>query len=332
MTAFDCRRFLLITFALLSISPASAASNAFAGNANVGLGDHHETVDVGGLARTYIVHVPAGFYGKMKLPAVIMLHGAGGSGEQAIGQTGWSAKGDKDDFLAVYPDGTPPDPARPARFLLNPRLWNEGSNRGSPNIKRPDDIAFISAIIDHLESAYDADSNRIYVTGFSNGASMTYRAGVDLSNRIAAIAPVAGNLQFASLNAAAPVPLLYIVGTQDPLIPLAGGDVKLPWGNVVTQPPVIRSIDAWRQMLGCGGGQTKLEYDGVKEVEYDQCAKGGEIVMYTIEGQGHIWPGGGNRLPAQWVGNPTDKLNATDVIWEFFKAHPKTVPTASAKR
>jgi polyhydroxybutyrate depolymerase len=77
-------------------------------------------------------------------------------------------------------------------------------------------------------------------------------------------------------------------------------------------------------MLECSPEvKTALDRNGVREIIYDKCAKGGEVVYYTVEGLGHIWPGGKNKLPAKWVGNPNDKLNATDVIWDFFKANPR---------
>jgi len=86
-------------------------------------------------------------------------------------------------------------------------------------------------------------------------------------------------------------------------------------------------------MLGCGPQVTTAnERNGVNEVSYNQCAKGGEVVYYTVNGLGHIWPGGQNRLPEKSVGKPSNALNATDVIWDFFKSHPRTdTPTLARK-
>ncbi len=291
-------------------------------------GDHNESLKVGAgankMTRTFVVHVPAGFDGKSKLPVVIMLHGAGGGGEGAIAQTGWGAKSDREGFIAVFPDGTPPRAALPARFLTNPRLWNDGSGRGAIGVERVDDLGFISAMIDFLEARYAADPARIYCTGFSNGASMTFSVGLNLSNRIAAIAPVSGHLWYKERQLAYPVPLLYIIGRDDPLNPIEGGEVKLPWGSTLTQPPVEDSLKEWERMLGCGPEVQTASGNGVREITYDHCAKGGEVVYYRVRGLGHVWPGGQNRLPEKWVGKPSDSLNATDVIWEFFKTHPRT--------
>ena len=92
----------------------------------------------------------------------------------------------------------------PAQFLTNPRLWNDGSGRGTIGVEHVDDLGFISAMIDFLEARYSADPARIYCTGFSNGASMTFSVGLNLSDRIAAIAPVAGHSGSAKNNS--PIP------------------------------------------------------------------------------------------------------------------------------
>jgi polyhydroxybutyrate depolymerase len=224
-------------------------------------------------------------------------------------------------------------PKLPARFLTNPRLWNDGSGRGAAGVEKADDIGFFSAMIDYVEARYSADPDRIYCTGFSNGASMTFSVGLNLANRVAAIAPVSGHLWYREKQLAYPVPLMFIVGTDDPLNPIAGGNVKLPWGNTQYHPPIADSLKEWERMLGCGPQVTTAETrKGIDEVTYDQCEKGGEVVYYTVKGLGHIWPGGRNRLPEQWVGQPSNELNATEVIWEFFKAHPRTTISTLARK
>ncbi|MGH7923255.1 MAG: alpha/beta hydrolase family esterase [Candidatus Binatus sp.] len=308
----------------------SAAAAAATSAAVPAPGNHNESIEVGAgankMTRTFIVHVPPRFDGKSKVPVVIMLHGAGGSGEGAMAEAGWAAKADREGFVAVFPDGSPPRPMVPARFLLNPRLWNDGSGRAI-GVDHVDDIGFISAMIDFLEARYAADPSRIYCTGFSNGASMTFSVGLNLSNRIAAIAPVSGHLWYHEKQLAYPVPLLFIIGTDDPLNPIAGGNVRLPWGKTEDVPPIEDSLKEWERMLGCGPEVRTSRGNGVLEITYDQCARGGEVEYDRVKGLGHVWPGGTNRLPQKWVGKPSNNLNATDVIWEFFKAHPRTPAT-----
>jgi polyhydroxybutyrate depolymerase len=311
----------------------TAVSSAMADAAPPTPGNHSESLEVGAgagrMTRTFIVHVPPGFDGKSKVPVVFMLHGAGGSGAGAMPETGWDAKSDREGFIAVFPDGTSPHPMLPARFLLNPRLWNDGSGRGAIGVERVDDLGFISKMIDFVEARYAADPARIYCTGFSNGASMTFSVGLNLSNRIAAIAPVSGHLWYRQKQLAYPVPLLFIIGTADPLNPIDGGNVKLPWEVTQYHPPVEDSLKEWERMLGCGPEVQTARSKGVVEITYNECAKSGEVEYYTVKDLGHIWPGGKNQLPEKWVGKPSDNLNATDVIWDFFKAHPRTAATKS---
>ncbi|HZC47254.1 MAG TPA: PHB depolymerase family esterase [Candidatus Acidoferrum sp.] len=318
----------IVTATILTTALFSATAGGPANQPIPAPGNHDESLEVGAgagkITRTFIVHVPPGFDGKSKVPVVIMLHGAGGSGAGAITETGWDAKADREGFIAVFPDGAPPHPMLPARFLLNPRLWNDGSGRGAISVAQVDDLGFISAMIDFLEARYAADPARIYCTGFSSGASMTFSVGLNLSNRIAAIAPVSGHLWYREKQLEYPVPLLFIIGRDDPLNPIAGGNVKLPWGTTQYHPPVEDSLTEWERMLGCGPQVETTRGNGVREIVYDQCAKGGEVEYYNVKGLGHVWPGGKNQLPEKWVGQPSDKLNATDVIWEFFKAHPRT--------
>jgi polyhydroxybutyrate depolymerase len=287
-------------------------------------GNHNESLEVGAgahrMTRTFIVHVPPGFDAKSKVPVVIMLHGAGGSGEDAIAVTGWDVKSDREGFISVFPDGIPPNPALPAQFLQNPRRWNDGHAPTSV-----DDVGFISAMIDFLEARYAADPARILCAGFSNGASMTFSVGLNLSNRIAAIAPVSGHLWSRETRLTYPVPLLFIIGTKDPLNPIDGGNVKLPGGKIEYRPPIDDSLKEWERMLGCGPEVQTARGNGVLEITYNDCAAGGEVEYYRVRGLGHIWPGGRSQLPEELVGKPSDNLKATDAIWEFFKTHPRTL-------
>ena len=319
--------------AVFAAALISATAGAPANQPIPAPGNHDESLVVGTrsnkMTRTFIVHVPPGFDGKSKVPVVIMLHGAGGSGANAIAETGWDGKSDREGFIAVFPDGTTAHPQEPARFMLNPRLWNDGSGRGAVGVQQVDDLGFISAMIDFLEAHYSADPARTYCTGFSNGASMTFSVGLNLSDRIAAIAPVSGHLWYRQQQLRYPVPLLFIIGSEDPLNPIKGGNVKLPWGVTQYHPPVEDTLKEWERMLGCGPQVQTARGNGVTEITYDQCAKGGEVQYYRVHGLGHVWPGGKNRLPEKWVGQPSDNLNATDVIWAFFKAHPRPAPSAA---
>jgi polyhydroxybutyrate depolymerase len=315
---------LAIAMLAISVAPHRVSAAAKPAGSPIAPWDRVETLKVGNLNRHFIVHVPPGFDAKQKLAVVIMLHGAGGTGQGAISMTNWDQKADHENFIAVFPDGMPVNPKRAAAFLTNPQLWNDESGRNArAGFQSNEDVGFISQIIDTLESRYDADPKRIYVTGFSNGASMTFTIGVELSDKVAAIAPVAGHLWLRGKQLKHPVPLIYIIGRTDPLEPLNGGVARLPWGRL-EQPPIEESLAEWRRMLGCPAKpNADASGGGVEKIQFSQCSNGGAVVEYFIDDMGHVWPGGKNRLPERIVGKSSDKLNATDVIWDFFKSHPR---------
>ena len=290
----------------------------------LGSGDHALAVRVGDLERHYTVHIPPRYENRRSIPVVMMFHGAGGTAKGAIRQTGWTAKADEAGFLVVFPEATPPDPRKPARFRGNPQIWNDGSGRGHAGRRNIDDVGFVSALIDDLASRFAVDPERIYVTGFSNGASMAFRLGAELSSRIAAIAPASGHLWLKEPRLERPVPLIYIIGTEDPLNPLEGGEVSAPRGRARSRkPPVRDSVLAWAKLDGCRLEPAVLyDKDEVKGIAYAPCNGGSEVLFYTIEGMGHTWPGGKSRLPEWMVGKTSDKIKATDLIWEFFEKHP----------
>ena len=281
-------------------------------------------LQVGDRARHYIVHVPPTYDGRRRTPIVVMLHGGGGTARAAMVETGWSMKADKSGFLAVFPEGTAPDSSKPSRFAGNPQTWNDGSGRFYSGQNKIDDVGFMNALLDDLIARFTVDTRRIYVTGFSNGASMAFRLGVEMGQRIAAVAPVSGYLWLKKPKLEHPVPLLYMIGTEDPLVPLEGGKVKPPWAPAEIRLPARDSVTKWAEMLGCPPEpKVDREKEGIKILTYGPGKSGAEVVFYIIEGMGHTWPGGKRLLPERVVGKTTDKIKANDVIWDFFRKHPR---------
>lgn len=233
------------------------------------------------------------------------------------------AKSDRSGFILVTPEATRPYPDKPASFTSNPQTWNDGSGRFLSGIQKVDDVGFIGNLITELQKTYKIDQFRIFCTGFSNGAAMTLRVGAQLSEKFAAIAPIAGHFWLDEQPLKQPVPLLYIIGTEDPLNPIEGGDIKLPSGKVEHHPPVQETFDKWVRMLSCPSDpKTISDKNGVKVVAYEGCNKGSEINYCTVEGLGHVWPGAKvSLLPESMVGKPSNKLIANDMVWDFFTKH-----------
>ena len=287
-------------------------------------GTHTFTIMDKGVERRYLLHVPPTYTPARKWPLVVMFHGGGGTAKLAMRETGWAEKADKEGFLAVFPEGTSPDATRPARFRDNAQTWNDGSKR--PNIgavkRGVADIEFVSMMLADLMLRFSVDERRIYATGFSNGASMTFRVARELSPLIAAAAPVAGADWLDDKTPERPVPLLYITGTADPLNPIGGGEIRIGPKVFGTKPTIQEMIGKWVKMLGCSD-ETRVVYaqDGATGIAYGLPGEAAKVMLYTIEAHGHHWPGGKSALPESLTGRNTAKMKATDVIWEFFKKH-----------
>jgi polyhydroxybutyrate depolymerase len=291
----------------------------------------HDDVD-----RRYLLHVPGDLdpaRPARATPLVMMLHGAGGSAEHVARAYGWRELADREHFLAVFPEGTRPDlpPAttqRAGTALRNPRLWNDGSGRGPAGRRKVDDIGYLAAVLDDVARRCNVDADRVYCTGFSNGASMTFSAGVQLSDRFAAVAPISGHLWLADPKPKSPRPMFFLTGDADPLNPLAGGEAPSPFGGAPKQkPPIQKSIDAWVTLLGLDPAKPTMirDDDNVRALRYaDEAGDASrEVVFYVVNGLGHEWPGRPRVLPRRMTGGASNAVDATALVWEFFKNHPR---------
>lgn len=282
---------------------------------------HVQFLSWSGVTRRYLIHAPAGWDGHTRLPVVVMLHGAGGTASWTLKETKWAAHADTHRFWLVLPDGMPVDPSRPPKFLSNPQVWNDGGMGGLAARARHDDVGFLGAVLDDIERRHGLDPRRIYATGFSNGAAMTFRLATELSPRLAAIAPVAGHCKIEHPHPARPVPTLFMIGDSDPLVPFLGGQVVSPWTKEVgVRPPIEGSLERWAKAINCQPtAQVVEDQDGVRVYRYPPNEGGAEMVVYTIAGLGHHWPGGLGRLKKSIAGEPSGKVQANEIIWEFFK-------------
>jgi polyhydroxybutyrate depolymerase len=263
---------------------------------------------VDGVERSYFLYVPAGHHRSASPALVLVFHGAGGRAQGFARHTGFSAVAEREGFIVAYPQGLE-------------RRWNDGRGNGTPH----DDVGFVRALLDTLQRELGIDPHRIYATGISNGAMFSYRLACDLPEVFAAIAPVAGALPeqlVPTCGHTQPVSVMAFQGTADRLVPYGGGGAGRR-GSVLGAE---RSIAFWAEIDGCAGQpSTTLEPDRVRDgtrvrrLEYAECRDGRSVVLYTIEGGGHTWPGGpGVRLV---VGRVSREIDATRVIWEFFAAH-----------
>ncbi len=281
-------------------------------------------ISSGGYAREAVLHVPKGYDPAVPPPLVVGLHGAGGNGKQFMRGGGWAEMSDRAGFLFVAPDGLPARPREAPNFLTNPSLWNSGQLRAGSPRTAIDDVAFVAALLDDLKRRAPYDPKRVYVTGHSNGGGMSFRLAGKLADRIAAIATVAGLVADPDPRPVRPVPTLYILGTKDPLTPLAGGESHLPWGSRTTRP-VADYLATWAKAIGCATAPVDVsDANGVKSVEYRPKGDGPRLRVLYLEGHGHSWPGSRDHgLLQRAMGPVAATIDATGTIWAFFAARSR---------
>ena len=284
-------------------------------------GRHVMSIRIDDHDRRFIFITPSHPKAGENLPIVFFFHGAGGTAQQASRTYGWAEKAEAEHFFAVFPEGLPVRPDGPGNFLLNPHIWRD--LRPGMLTRGVNDVHFFEELLGKIEDVMPVDTKRVYVTGFSNGAGMTFTLGAKFADRIAAIAPVSSQ-SFTEIDSLArPVPVYYLAGTADSLVPYHGGESKLPWGQVRTMPPVQESVDTWAKLDGCPAEpQVVSEENGVRVQRYGPGREGSEVLFTTVEGNGHHWPGTAEPLPKAISGPALDPFQATDRIWEFFVRHP----------
>jgi polyhydroxybutyrate depolymerase len=280
-------------------------------------GDHLRSVHIGGLERTYLVHIPPAHDPGRPTPVVLVLHPFGTNARLMTRISGFSETADRGGFLAVYPNGS----GRSERFLS----WNEGGL----SLRTADDVGFLAAVLDDLALVANVDPARTYAAGMSNGAMMCYRLAAELPHRIAAIASVAGTMAHSLPRPSRPVPVLIFHGTEDTMIPLRASDARAP--RSVAFKPVEETASHWAEIDGCSLPPVTVDVpnrrdDGllIRRKRYGPGKDGAEVVLYVIEGGGHTWPG--REFRGGLLGKSAVDLPASDLIWKFFQEHPMGPP------
>lgn len=264
-----------------------------------------------GFTRTFTYHAP-GTAIAANLPVVIVMHGDGGTGSGIKSYAGFDAVANANNFIAIYPDAL--------NGAWNRYVDNQPGDAGLSNPSAPDDVLFISNLIDYFCTTYHINPARIYATGHSAGGFMAYNLAIRLPNRVAAFAPVAASLwgdgPFITNyfnNSFTKVPLMHIHGDAD---------------NTVNYPDPNHTPNNWNEWplnnfgyFNCGTmtySSTTDVITGVKKITF--CPGGGtnkEVVLFRIVGGGHGWPN-----VSGW--------NAAEQIWNFFKDYSITTTTTCA--
>ncbi len=293
---------------------------ASCGESPYGPGDYFREMEYGGRKRRYIVHVPPGYTAARPTPVVMFFHGGGASAINSRSWLGFDPLADQKGFITVYPYGTGILP----RKLLT---FNAGSCCGYAMKHNVDDVGFTRAMLDELGRSFCVDPKRVYSTGYSNGAMMSYRLACEMPDRIAAIGPVAGtlptNIQCAPSR---PVSVMHFHGTGDPYEPFKGGTGEKAFPGRI-QKTVFRGVEEtvkiWTGLIGASSVPTRTVVRGAATgYFYGGGRNGSEVVLWEIKGGGHTWPGARSMPMDSMLGPINRDISATQLLWEFFEQHP----------
>lgn len=280
----------------------------------------------GGYERSYRLYIPANLDAAKKHPLFMVLHGGGGTGKGMRRLTGYcfEKRSAAQGGLVVYPDGLE-------------KNWNDYRGDRSRRAQREniDDVAFLKAVVAEISARYPVDPARVYASGLSNGAMMSYTLACRAADVFAAVAAVAGSMPenlAAACSPSRPVPVMIINGTQDPLVRWGGGDVTGPLGRAKLGRvlPVEKTRDFWLKADVCRAERAAFSRkddnpdDGTSLARefYADCAGGSAVDFVKVEGGGHTWPGGLQYLPRFIIGKTSDEMAATDDIGAFFLRYP----------
>jgi len=303
-------------------------------------GGSAECVVPGWTDRGYSLRLPDEWDGVTPTPAIVMLHGAGGSRQGT--DRGTCPGGDESasrclarratdaGYVVIIPDGTG---QRPTRRL---RSWNSGGGDNGLACLSPipctleiDDLAYVDELLAEVRLVAPLDPRRVFAVGLSNGSAMSHRLACERSDVFAAIVGVGGQNQHGEGGGACAggTPVLDIHGTEDPIWPYDGGlSDFVPEHGVYAS--VAQTMEGWRVRNGCDGA---FDETAIPDTDPDDkttsvrrtwqgCTATTEHI--EVRGGGHTWPGGYQYLSEDTVGRVARDFGS-EVIMEFFEAHAR---------
>jgi len=272
------------------------------------------------ISRTFIVYIPASYNPAKAVPLLLSLHGTGEDAAYQNSLADFKPIADTANFIIVMPNGKPV-----------PQMYGFQGWDIFPTSSGFDDVGFLSRLIDTLSARYNIDADRIYSTGHSAGAIMSYKLACMLSSKMCAIAPVNGFMFPYMVNGCSPqhpTPVMEIHGTDDPVRTWEGVGPVTPAVNIDTM------VNYWVKFNACS---IPSVYDSVPDInKSDNCwakhytyrdgTSGSTVEFYKIMNGGHTWPGSVINEP---YGNINRDFNACKEIWRFLSAQRLSLLSAT---
>jgi polyhydroxybutyrate depolymerase len=258
-----------------------------------GPGTYDGEVLSGGGIRRFTLYVPEEI--ASPAPLVLVFHGFTSNPDRVADLSGMSAVADREGFAVAYPA---------ARGI--PSAWRADTGRQGDT-----DVVFVRDLVEVIGEAIPIDDARVYAAGMSNGGGMAVRLGCEAADLVAAVAPVAGAMVVPVCDPVRPVPMIAFHGTEDRVVPYEGL-------GLLNLPDVEDLLAGWAVGNGCGPDPDAERVAGdVVRSTWGGCDA--EVVLYTVEGGRHGWPGSERAIREL---DSTRSIDASALIWEFFADHP----------
>jgi polyhydroxybutyrate depolymerase len=275
-------------------------------------GDYRFTFVHGGITREYRVHVPRSYRGG-PTPMLLALHGGGGDADFQADDSNYKliSKSEQAGFIAVFPNGYS---QMPSGILAT---WNAGACCGAAKKNNIDDAGFLRDVIARVERQAKVDRDRIFVTGMSNGALMSWRLACEASDLVRGIAPVEGTDNTASCKPSRPVAVIEFHSLDDDHIPLNGGrGVSALTDTSFASVPATQ--EKWTKLDRADPNAKRvLTVTGAHCDLHPARPGGAPVELCLTDSGGHSWPGGGTQ---QGRKQPSMAISANDLMWNFFSS------------
>ncbi|MEM8607649.1 MAG: PHB depolymerase family esterase [Myxococcota bacterium] len=256
-------------------------------------------------------------------PLVLVLHGGLGEDDDTVSLSfgKLNALATADDFLVAYPLGIGGH-------------WNDGRNVESylSHRERVNDVGFLTALIGDLVAKKQVDPEAIFVVGVSDGAMMAHRFACERNRLLRGVTAVIGAMprnvaRRKSRCGKAPLSVLMINGTEDPIVPWDGGEVEFEDKKLGRVIPVVRTFQFWSRHNACGEAKVSMIPDfspddgtRIERSKATNCRDGTKVELFAVQGAGHTWPSGWQYLPETMVGRTSHDIDAAVAAWRFFQS------------